>query len=395
VDNSNTQFAVLALWIGRRHNVPVNHPLFLAERRFRKTQRPTGGWGYGASFGTDESPAMTCSGLLALALGFSASRETGVTIVRSGRKFDAAGPEGGTTKGSVPPRDSLDTDPQILKAQQFLIKAMKEYGERPIPNLLYYMWSLERVCMTYGWDRMAGFDWYEWGARILLQSQQQDGSWNYQSQSGIVADTAFGILFLKKANLAYDARRIIVRTGDPTKVAKTPPANPKASKPEDNTPPPKTREEIEAEDAKQLADVLLKGGGQRQLEALRKLRDTPGKAYTLALADAVKKVGGGAWQLQLRDALSERLTRQTANSLSFYLASDEKELKLAATWAAALKPCKEVIPDVIPLLGDTDETVSNKAYEALKILSGGQDFGKAEEKWKAWWNKSGRQSDKK
>ena len=46
-DNSNTQFAILALWIGRRHGVAVTQPLLLAERRFRKTAAENGGWGYG------------------------------------------------------------------------------------------------------------------------------------------------------------------------------------------------------------------------------------------------------------------------------------------------------------------------------------------------------------
>src|SRR5262245_57056343 len=46
-DNSNTQFAILGLWIARKHNVKVEVALLLAEKRFRDTQDQTGGWGYG------------------------------------------------------------------------------------------------------------------------------------------------------------------------------------------------------------------------------------------------------------------------------------------------------------------------------------------------------------
>src|SRR5262249_53862480 len=126
-DNSNTQFAILALWVGRRHGAKVNHPLFLAERRFRKTQEPQGGWSYGAESGAsaNPTPSMTAAGLLALALGFSSSRESGVTIVRSGSgKFDAnSGPD--SKGGGTPPQESLDNDTQVLKAQNYLTTVMK------------------------------------------------------------------------------------------------------------------------------------------------------------------------------------------------------------------------------------------------------------------------------
>ena len=123
-----------------------------------------------------------------------------------------------------------------------------------------------------------------------------------------------------------------------------------------------------------------------QEEALQKLRDTPGKDYTTALVEAVKQTSGGL-QNQLRDALAERLMREEPKELKRCLASDEKELQVAAAWAAALKSRKEVIPEIIALLASTDDAVSTKAVEALKILSGGEDFGKSSDKWKAWWEK--------
>ena len=45
-DNSNTQFATFALWIGRRQGIPVEKALARVEARFRATQRPDGGWLY-------------------------------------------------------------------------------------------------------------------------------------------------------------------------------------------------------------------------------------------------------------------------------------------------------------------------------------------------------------
>src|SRR5262249_55186410 len=45
-DNSNTQFAVLALWAAQRHGVPMERCLALLVKRFHQSQNPDGGWGY-------------------------------------------------------------------------------------------------------------------------------------------------------------------------------------------------------------------------------------------------------------------------------------------------------------------------------------------------------------
>src|SRR5262249_45096487 len=69
-DNSNTQFATLALWAATRHALPLERSLDALAKRFRTTQGTTGTWGYhpikNAHGG---SPAMTGAGLLGLAVG--------------------------------------------------------------------------------------------------------------------------------------------------------------------------------------------------------------------------------------------------------------------------------------------------------------------------------------
>src|SRR5262249_32284350 len=66
-DNSNTQFAILAVWVASRHGVPTERALEHIARRFRVSQRADGAWGY--SFGRpsgEGSDAMTGAGLLGL-----------------------------------------------------------------------------------------------------------------------------------------------------------------------------------------------------------------------------------------------------------------------------------------------------------------------------------------
>ena len=58
-DNSNTQFALLALWAARRHQLPVDHSLDLVVRRFRNCQNPDGSFNYAGHTMASPSPSMT------------------------------------------------------------------------------------------------------------------------------------------------------------------------------------------------------------------------------------------------------------------------------------------------------------------------------------------------
>ncbi len=61
----------------------------------------------------------------------------------------------------------------------------------------YYLYGLERVGMLYGSDMIGAHDWFDEGAKFLLQNQQADGSWQFQN--GRFVDTCFAVLFLRRA----------------------------------------------------------------------------------------------------------------------------------------------------------------------------------------------------
>jgi hypothetical protein len=71
----------------------------------------------------------------------------------------------------------------------------------PQPNV-YYLWSVERVAVLYHLDTIGGKDWYSWGAKLLLASQDEDGHWSTNSYPGSnpTIDTCLALLFLNKAN---------------------------------------------------------------------------------------------------------------------------------------------------------------------------------------------------
>jgi VWFA-related protein len=83
---------------------------------------------------------------------------------------------------------------------------------------IYYLWSLERVCVALGLRQLDGFDWYAEGARILLDQQQTDGSWPH-GRWGVQPNTCLALLFLRKANLAFELDRVLRLPGPNTTLA--------------------------------------------------------------------------------------------------------------------------------------------------------------------------------
>jgi hypothetical protein len=69
------------------------------------------------------------------------------------------------------------------------------------PNawLYYYLYALERTGMLYDTSLIGNHDWYLEGARILLNEQKPDGSWDASHFKKPTWDTCFSILFLKRA----------------------------------------------------------------------------------------------------------------------------------------------------------------------------------------------------
>jgi hypothetical protein len=197
-DNSNTQFAILGLWVARRHGIPIANALSLVEARFRAGQNPDGGWGYllrrrvtDDDQNFSSSATMTCAGILALAIVHGAVADA----VRDGDP-------------KVKPRD-VSKDKSLLGGLAALSTTVGEpgtiKGRSPLPagKNYYFLWSLERICMALDLEALHTKDWYGWGAEFVLANQEDDGSWRgLYAESG--ADTCFALLFLKRANLVRD-----------------------------------------------------------------------------------------------------------------------------------------------------------------------------------------------
>jgi hypothetical protein len=424
-DNSNTQFATLALWVGRRHGLPVERALARVEARFRVSQGPDGGWGYLPPIGPMGGPqgafvpstaSMTCAGLLGLA-------------VARGAALEMKKPAGGAARDP-------GKDPSIKRA----LLALGSVIGQPIalrgptmPRMMpgvpqvggtsyYTLWSIERVAMALDLETIGKKDWYAWGVQVLLANQTPGGFWQGE-YADCGADTCFALLFLKRANLARDlTSQFKGRLTDPGEAelkaggiggegltGKPRPALKSALDPkgavraarDDDPAPDKLRPPPSSDtETGRLAVEMLRASAEQQEALLEKMRDGKGAEYTEALSTVIPRLIGDS-RKKARQALADRLTRMKPATLRKYLEDEDTEIRRAAALACAMKDHKDFIPDLIPLLQDSQPLVVRAAHAALKELSG-QDFGpgadadreqrgRAMAAWREWWLKQKRE----
>jgi hypothetical protein len=436
-DNSNTQFAVLALWMSRKHGVPVDDALNVIEARYMASQDPrTGNWSYSGRMPANGggaatvihpgSPAMYCAGLIGMATGVARREEKKLKTDAPATKADNPksdtkpadpffNPPGGKEPGKKPapgralsPQDrtiqlafaglGLTVADQIRSGKGLLI-ADGTHGTGD----LYFLWSLERVGVVYGVDKIGGFDWFDLGSTVIVRSQSPDGTWAVGGY-GAEVNTSFAVLFLCRSNLARDlsskvqkdATSTEMRAGTgpsatdllpnrPTTPVATTPAVPVLDLPNPN-----------GDEGIKLAVQLLKSPDADWGKLLKAAKEAKGSTNTRALV-AVATNTIGDRKAQAREALAERLCRMTSATLRGMLQAEQPELRRAAALACAMKDDKQHIPDLIEVLTDPDDGVTRAAKAGLKSLTG-KDFGPpadasagqkalAASSWREWYGK--------
>ncbi|AGA26186.1 vWA domain-containing protein [Singulisphaera acidiphila] len=222
-DNSNTQFALLGIWAASRHGFDPNASLAAIDSHFRRSPDRRGRWGYvSGAAGTD---SMTCAGLMGLAI--SAARPN-LAERQTARARGAA----------------LAADPIFANALQAVAKDARKIGQN---SDIYYIWSLERVCVALGLRNLDGFDWYETGAHELLRRQMDDGGWP-EPAWGRTPNTCLALLFLRKANLAFELDRVLKL-----------PAAPRLDKQADEVPVPEKAKDEPPRTGGEENDVVVTG----------------------------------------------------------------------------------------------------------------------------------------
>jgi hypothetical protein len=184
-DNSNTQFAILGLWVAQRHGVPAGSALLATAQYFRTTQTSDGSWAYNPN-AQNYRDSNTCAGLMSLAM-----------------RYGAIGGQG----RDIRPQQAIQVhDAAVDKGLRYLAQALdkitlegKGIGGVDARDPLYFLWSLERMAVIYDLKKIGEREWYPWAAELLVESQWPDGSW-----PGNPVGTCFALLVLKRSNFAKD-----------------------------------------------------------------------------------------------------------------------------------------------------------------------------------------------
>ena len=193
-DNSNSQFALLALHEAERAGVKVKESTWHSARDYWLSMRKEdGSWGYVK--GEPSTGSMTCAGIASL-------------LITSGKVHQGdAKVQGGTVQCC----GAQSNDEPLRQALDWLgAKFSVERNPNPYSglranldqrHLYYYLYGVERVGRLSG-NRFIGLhDWFRAGAEFLVGAQDKlSGFWrgDYHSEQNALVATSFALLFLAK-----------------------------------------------------------------------------------------------------------------------------------------------------------------------------------------------------
>jgi hypothetical protein len=185
-DGSNMQFAILGLYAAFVANVHApketwQDALKWYESTLKMQGTYAGGWTYS---GTDVRASMTCAGAASVRM-----CDLGLGKADASRRLLDAGKSWLTWKYQ-----------QIMSSRE----------SRGGFGYFYNLYALERACILNGWVKLGDDDWYNDGAKWLVDNQADSGGWNGDDP----IDTCFAILFLKRAVMSVSGS-VVVTPDDP------------------------------------------------------------------------------------------------------------------------------------------------------------------------------------
>jgi len=194
-DNSNSQFALLALHEAERAGIEVSRKTWeLAHDYWVRMQYPDGSWGYDeANPGTG---SMTCAGISSL-------------VIASGHFTNDASVSAGGRVLCCGRVDDTESEQRIRRGLQWLGKNFSIH-RNPVSVdranagrawVFYYLYGVERVGRLSGRRFIGRHDWYREGAEALTASQDSlRGFWRGigGAESDRTIATALALLFIAK-----------------------------------------------------------------------------------------------------------------------------------------------------------------------------------------------------
>lgn len=188
-DNSNSQFAVLALYEAQLVGAKVQEQTWRrALDYWRRTQNNDGSWGY--TPGDLGYGSMTCAGVGGL-MACSLAIEEGDAQVDGGRIVCCGRQE----------RDDAVERALAWLGRNFSVRRNPRPRGNGRPALYYYLYGLERTGRLSARRFIGEHDWYREGAEFLISQQDRfshswRGSWHLEDRADI--STSMALLFLAK-----------------------------------------------------------------------------------------------------------------------------------------------------------------------------------------------------
>ena len=189
-DESNSQFALLALYEAERVGIKVNEKTWhLALQYWQQRQGPDGSWGYLGNAGTG---SMTCAGITSMIIAAGELNRGDATVVSDqvhccGEHHNNQAIENGIRW--LDRNFSINANPggPGVRGSQ--------------GNLLYYLYGVERTGRMTARRFIGQHDWYREGTDMLVRNQDPlSGYWKMHGHAELNPHiaTSFALLFLAK-----------------------------------------------------------------------------------------------------------------------------------------------------------------------------------------------------
>ena len=188
-DNSNTQYALLALRAARKAGADVNPETWLRALSYWHLTLNETGWGYTPGIRRRGNRSMTAAGI------------SSVSICLEGLYGKDAAAQVASHKA----------------IQAGLVELGKKLLQWSYDRIdLYAFYGIERACVLTGTRKFNEYDWYKHGASELIRGQSADGTWWSKQASvrrgkgwgfGPAIETAYALLFLRRATTRIEGTK--------------------------------------------------------------------------------------------------------------------------------------------------------------------------------------------
>lgn len=214
-DNSNTQYAVLGLYMGKLGGATIDPKIWEAIRGlYTRTQHENGGWTYapgingGPGGETGAYVSMTTAGLSGLVIAGMESNPGREKLLANGTATNCG---------------DYKEDEAVEKALAFLGKNFSLYAKS---GTFYNLYGIERAGRLSGLRFFGEHDWYRAGCEYLVGSdekkiptkQHANGWWSltggvHAIDTDPVISTSFALLFLSKGRTPILISKLVHRPG--------------------------------------------------------------------------------------------------------------------------------------------------------------------------------------